>query len=836
MEGNNSSLNPLLESKELKYKGKFLSYFIKNYKIISKNKSEPILIPYETVDYNSRCFSQDEMPNEFIGKNKYNIYAINIIPIIYHSSQPNKILIVAIFRYPINKYCLEFPGGFIDKSDSENSNDFELTIKDNNLNITGYATGNNDFALISGIEIQTGYATIYNNTIYAQNKGDYADDCPVTAISAVQYSAKTLTFDIKDNEVYTNGKYAVEMLYPPQSAVVVNNTLYAYELTGDAAVYIKSGDNNTVHDNLPAEELTNIVTNDTFFRFFDENGMLLDTIEFDELIFQGEFSDLVNTIIISDEITLTSDNAVLNNIALYITGDGVTVNGFTLNENDANFTNNGGAALYVSGSDVTLDNVSVTYNAPSEVEAKAIFANGAENFALINSEIIFTGANPGSNHYRGLEVRNSNAAKIDNNTISAVLPAVPVAFSASGIDQDLVLAVGIQGGEDVEFTNNRVNVNTNGAVGSYPTIDAVMIHSANDLLVKGNNITHMDTTTEDSARYYYSLDIYSTTGTVEANNIIVNTTAGVDRAGTAYPIQLTGPYTITVKDNNLTAVSKGPIAGIYTSNWPGAATLTVENNNIDVTGYATTGNYALVAGIEAEIDVFKAYNNTITVANGADYDDANQVIGVGIGSSYFYGDTSADIKDNTITVDGKYAVYYAKAINTNVTGNTLYGHELEGDDAAYIGDGTNNVIENNLPVSEPADIVIESNPVWIGSDATVVVNVANATGTVTIEINGKSYPVELDNGVATQDIAAEDLVVGENDITVTYEGPEFKTTTATGVIYVADGVVTQDTYMYYFNQEDAGRFFDYVPEGATLDFQGSIINPDQNAKIWFNVN
>ena len=68
MEGNNSDLNPKLESKELKYKGKFLSYFIKNYKIISKNKSESIIIPYETVDYNSRCFSQDEMPNEFIGK------------------------------------------------------------------------------------------------------------------------------------------------------------------------------------------------------------------------------------------------------------------------------------------------------------------------------------------------------------------------------------------------------------------------------------------------------------------------------------------------------------------------------------------------------------------------------------------------------------------------------------------------------------------------------------------------------------------------------------------------------------------------------------------------
>ena len=133
-EENNISSKPILQSKELKYKGKFLSYFVKNYKMTpqnnnNSNNSKPILIPYEIVDYNSRCFSQDEMPNEFIGKNNYNIYSINIIPLLYYSSKPKKILLVAVFRYPINKYCLEFPGGFIDVADSEKSNDFEETIK-----------------------------------------------------------------------------------------------------------------------------------------------------------------------------------------------------------------------------------------------------------------------------------------------------------------------------------------------------------------------------------------------------------------------------------------------------------------------------------------------------------------------------------------------------------------------------------------------------------------------------------------------------------------------------------------------------------------------------------
>lgn len=450
---------------------------------------------------------------------------------------------------------------------------------------------------------------------------------------------------------------------------------------------------------------SNIVTKDNFNSFFDGSGKLLETVEFNELIFQGEFSNLVETIIISDKITLTGNDAVLNNMALRITGDDVTVTGFTLNEDGADFTNNDGAAIYVSGFFVTLDKVSVTYNAPSEVEAKAIFANNADNFELINSKIIFSGANPESDHYRGLEVIDCDAAKIDKNTISAELPAVPVDWNGEGIGSNLVLAVGIQGGDDVEFTNNIVNVNTSGDVGSYPSIDAVMIHSTEDILIKGNKITHMDTTTEDDPRYYYSLDIYSTTGIVEANDIILNTTAaGVDRAGTAYPIQLTGPFTVTVKDNNITAVSKGTVAGIYSTNWGGAGDLTVENNIIDVTGYVTTGYYYdFVAGIEAEIDVLEASKNTITVANGADYDDTNQAYGISMTSSYMSRDVSADIQDNNITVDGKYAVYYEKAVNTNVTGNVLYAHELTGDDAVYIGSGDNNTVKNNYPFNLTED-------------------------------------------------------------------------------------------------------------------------------------
>ncbi len=468
-------------------------------------------------------------------------------------------------------------------------------------------------------------------------------------------------------------------------ATLTANSIYPKSHSDRLNIYGQSQGTGTVNAGI-------VVTKDNFYSFFDENGILRDAVTFDELIFQGAFSNLAaGYVIITNPINITGDNAVLNNMGIVISSEDVTLDNVSLVANVSL-----GNLIQVDAPNVTLDNISVTYNAPADNEAKAIYAENADNFKLINSEITFTGADPGEKDYRGLEVINCDAAKIDKNTISAEFPAVPINWSGSGIDQGLVLAVGIQGGENVEFTNNIVNVNTNGSVDSYPTIDAVMVHSTEDILIKGNKITHLDTTPEDGPRYYYSLDIYSTTGTVEANDITVNTTTANNdvRAGTAYAIQVTGPSIVTIIDNNLTAISKGPVTGIYATNWMGETTLTVENNNIDVTGYATTGNYALVAGVEAEIDVLEAYNNTITVANGADYDDANHVIGVGVGSTYFYSEPIADIQVNNMTVDGKYAVYYAKAKIINVTDNILCAH-LFGDDAVYIAEGDGNTVKDN---------------------------------------------------------------------------------------------------------------------------------------------
>ena len=118
---------PIFKQKKLVYKGKFISYYIKEYEV--KNEGKPsIIIPYEITEYNSRNTEKNEENNGFITKNKYNVYAVNILGMIKYKSKKPKLLVIGNFRYPINKYCLELPGGIIDKSDLSND-DFHKAIE-----------------------------------------------------------------------------------------------------------------------------------------------------------------------------------------------------------------------------------------------------------------------------------------------------------------------------------------------------------------------------------------------------------------------------------------------------------------------------------------------------------------------------------------------------------------------------------------------------------------------------------------------------------------------------------------------------------------------------------
>ncbi len=599
-----------------------------------------------------------------------------------------------------------------------------------------------------------------------------------------------------------------------------------YTVKGNDQITVKSG-SQTLTVPVTTKELTNIVTNETFFDYFGDDGMLLGDITFDTLIFKGEFSNLgVNVVYVPRAIVINGDNAVLRNIAL-MCEQGTTLNNLTLNATNY-VADTDGALIYAIGSDVTVNNITIDYNATDgSNNAIAVYASGADNFKLVNSTITFTGNNVGGKVFaQGIKIAKSNNAVVDSNIITTSCPLVDVEYSHWGsIDTDLVFAIGVEKSENVKIINNIVDNSawTKGNNANFPTFDAFIAHTANNLLIKNNTISHTDLITpKGTSSYIYALDFYESNSViVEDNRVLLNTTGGKEGAGAAYAVQVTGPYNnFVVKGNNLTTVSNGPNLGVYSQNYYGATEITVENNWINVTGFAGPAEFALVSGMEFQDTVAKAYNNTIYVQNVNEYNDDNNIAGITYVQSTS-GSHQFDIQNNTIYSEGKYAVLIKSAKDSQIIGNTLYAHELNGDDAAIFKSGTNNVVKNNYPMS--TDIIIDVNNAWIGEEAVIGITLNSAaTGTANIMVGGKTYTVNLTDGKAT--LKVSDLPAGENTVKVDYDGDgKFKSSTNSTTFKVFDGIVTNETFFDYFIN---GTLADYVPEGATLDFRGKFYSHD----------
>ena len=599
-----------------------------------------------------------------------------------------------------------------------------------------------------------------------------------------------------------------------------------YTVKGNDQITVKSG-SQTLTVPVTTKELTNIVTNNTFFDYFGDDGMLLGDITFDTLIFKGEFSNLgVNVVYVPRAIVINGDNAVLRNIAI-MCEQGTTLNNLTLNATNY-VADTDGALIYAIGSDVTVNNITIDYNATDgSNNAIAVYASGADNFKLVNSTITFTGNNvDGKVFAQGIKIAKSNNAVVDSNIITTSCPLVDVDYSHWGsIDTDLVFAIGVEKSENVKIINNIVDNSawTKGNNANFPTFDAFIAHTANNLLIKNNTISHTDLITpKGTSSYIYALDFYESNSViVEDNRVLLNTTGGKEGAGAAYAVQVTGPYNnFVVKGNNLTTVSNGPNLGVYSQNYYGATEITAENNWINVTGFAGPAEFALVSGMEFQDTVAKAYNNTIYVQNVNEYNDDNNIAGITYVQSTS-GSHQFDIQNNTIYSEGKYAVLIKSAKDSQIIGNTLYAHELNGDDAAIFKSGTNNVVKNNYPMS--TDIIIDVNNAWIGKEAVIGITLNSAaTGTANIMVGGKTYTVNLTDGKAT--LKVSDLPAGENTVKVDYDGDgKFKSSTNSTTFKVFDGIVTNETFFDYFIN---GTLADYVPEGATLDFRAKFYSHD----------
>ena len=417
----------------------------------------------------------------------------------------------------------------------------------------------------------------------------------------------------------------------------------------------------------------------------------------------------------------------------------------------------------VVASGVELDNVDVNYVAPGDVDAFAVYAYAAEGFKLVNSEIKFVG-NVANEHYQyGVKVEESSNVVIKNNKIETDLPARNVQSAyynpeIYGIYQDLSLAVGIQNGDNVVFSENVVE---NTVIGEtvWTTLDTIMVDGTTNLQLTYNNITQTDSVSTGVA-YYNEIDLYSFTGIVQYNNIEINTNTGADGSGTAYAIQMNGPFTADVSYNNISASSNGPTAGIMTANWNGGiANLTVTFNTIDVTGSGNPGSYgSMTTGIEVQSNVAKVYNNTIYAKASDEYENV-----YGISNAQYSSVDEFDIKDNIVYTEGKYAVVINYADDSTVSNNYLIASELFGDDSVYGGD----VVENNYP--DKLNLTVTADEIKVGEDAVITITADSAfDGNVSVIVNGEEQTVALNKG--TGSLTVSGLAANNYTVVASYEG------------------------------------------------------------------
>ncbi|WP_296874298.1 right-handed parallel beta-helix repeat-containing protein [uncultured Methanobrevibacter sp.] len=383
----------------------------------------------------------------------------------------------------------------------------------------------------------------------------------------------------------------------------------------------------------------------------------------------------------ASNVTINANNHTLKNTVFSIEASGVTLSNVILNVSQEFEDNDNAAILIWDADDVGIYNTVINYIVPRDISAYGIYSEGTNrnlinNLRLINNTVNFIADNPYEGRDFALCLEYSNNAIVENNTVNARLPLRTVVFTGTTamMYSEFALAVGIGNCDNLTFNNNIVDCEVNRRTEcSDPTLDAVFICDSKDARITNNTIRLTDFITyKDEPNYLYALDVYRDDNLlIEGNNIHVETSGGAFAAGTAYPIQLTGPASgVIIQYNDIYSKSNGPNIGIYSQNFNGENYLTILNNHMNITGLAGNHSWALVAGIEAQDDNDVVMNNVIELHNIRQTSRDDNIYGISY-SQETDGRHSYRVVNNTVISDGYYLAHMLDADNTTVTNNTL---------------------------------------------------------------------------------------------------------------------------------------------------------------------
>ena len=157
------------------------------------------------------------------------------------------------------------------------------------------------------------------------------------------------------------------------------------------------------------------------------NGILDPKYENKTSVFIGDFEDLGKLTINAPYVNISGLNANLRNIVFDIQKTNVCLSNLNL-VLDKEFEKNHGAAIFVASDNAILNNLTINYTVPDNVEAYGILVNefidrDVENLRITNSQINFEGHNEDLDVYNcAVKLIGAYDSIMENNTIICSLP------------------------------------------------------------------------------------------------------------------------------------------------------------------------------------------------------------------------------------------------------------------------------------------------------------------------------------------------------------------------------------------------------------------------------
>ena len=683
--------------------------------------------------------------------------------------------------------------------------EFELNASAEDVNV-----GDNVVVKVTGIPADaTGIITVTVNgkdyealvsagsvTIPNLHAGDYEADVVYSGDDKYANKSTTVSFTVSkisefelnasaDDVILDNDVIVVVTGIPSDATgtvtVTVNGKDYKGEVSNGTANIAISGldhgkynadvvysgdDKYTNKSTTVSFEVAKIVTNDTFEKFFDEEGNLRDEVKCDELIFDGVISNKnTDKINIGRSIKLLGENATLDNIAINVTADDVVIDGFTINTEGMEY-----AISVENASDVEIIDTVLNVEGKTGETAYAIIADNADNLNIIGNDIVYVGNGNGTNITNALRVSNSKNVVVSYNEFDITVPSSYVPWneippgSGNYVSSPISEGIVFDNCDDLELSANEINVDYNEVVGSYDTIYAVDIKNSDNvivdsnvidanghsyiygLIISGKNFTVSDNeiTTESDSYYANGIDIEGpASGIVENNEIEANAPLS------AYPVYSSmsnGNVEVEYVNNTIS----GSAAVIYGMELGGQKE-TVTGNNIEL-----EGNYTL--GIASKAKELNVKDNTIVApgSNVGSPDVWDSIPYETAGIKAIAG--KVNVENNNITTTGNYSVTLTTNDDVYVVGNYLVASELTGDASVnYVSE--NATVKDNIPKMEKVNIDAGDVESVYGDNVKVNATVTDRDGNpvsdvpVTVTVGDKTYNTKTDkDGIAAFDL------------------------------------------------------------------------------------